>query len=330
MEIATMHSGAYVGGRPTTGYILRFFHQTTSTRLSAFIIQSAHTTIHHGKDTFSQSLNEESGISTKTIKGPEGLKQLLKALDGLPTKPPSIYLDASFTNQKELLNLQLFVLPKNRLYVVDIKRLGTTALSDVGEEGNFQSLRLALEAKDITKVGFDIREMSRILFRQFNVSLGGMYDLQLMELASRAVGQPKKRLAGLQKCIDRDSPSTYTTRRLGTFPALWKTYRQKLGNPQKAFRLAAAREESQKRIEDSKRDTGHQNEKHLGPFVWWDAECREDTMTEWTETCMEEYRVGDMELNDDAEWVPTGNISTKLNLDFTRMYEQLLTMERRS
>ena len=118
--------------------------------------------------------------------------------------------------------------------------------------------------------------------------------------------------------------------RIEMFPALWKIYRQKLGNPRKAFWLAAAREESQKRVQESKRNTGHQNEKHLGPIVWWDAGCREDAMAEWTETCMEQYRVGDMELNDDAEWVPTGDISTELNPDFTRMYEQLVTMERRS
>jgi exonuclease 3'-5' domain-containing protein 1 len=281
--------------------------------------------------TSSQPGKEATGTSTKIIKNSKGLEQLLKTLDGLPTKPPSIYLDVSSSNQEELLNLQLLVLPTNKIYVVDIKSLGTTALSAVGEEGEFQSLRLVLESKTITKVGFDIRDMSRLLFRQFNVSLGGMYDLQLMELASREEGQSKKFLSGLAKCIDIDVPSTDATklrwlqpdtttnmhifnslghapnrsmRRVEMFPILWKIYRRRLGKPGEAFWLAHARCESQERAERSKSDSGSQYGRHLGPDMWWDRERREAAIDSWNDDLLMEINVGDWKLNDDAEWVP--------------------------
>ncbi|KAJ4011833.1 hypothetical protein NW752_004233 [Fusarium irregulare] len=282
------------------------------------------------QQTSPQPGNEETGTSTKVIKGPKGLKRLLKALDGLPTKPPSIYLDVSSSNQEELINLQLLILPTNKVYVVDIKSLGTTALSAVGEEGEFQSLRLILESKIITKVGFDIRDMSRLLFQQFNVSLGGMYDLQLMELASREEGKSKKFLSGLVKCIDIDIPSTDATklrwlqpdvttnmhmsnslahapnrsmRRVEMFPVLWKVYRQRLGRPGEAFWLATARCQSQERAQQSKRDSGSQNGRHLGPDMWWDKEQREAAIDDWNDELLMEIRLGEWKLNDDAEWV---------------------------
>ncbi|KAH7182368.1 uncharacterized protein B0J16DRAFT_373012 [Fusarium flagelliforme] len=251
--------------------------------------------------TSSQPGEEATGTSTKFIKSPKGLEQLLKTLDGLPTKPPSIYLDVLSRNQEELLNLQLLVLPTNKIYVVDIKSLGTTALSAVGEEGEFQSLRLVLESKTIAKVGFDIRDMSRLLFHQFNVSLSGMYDLQLMELASREEGQSKKFLAGLANLGHAPNRSM---RRVEMFPVLWKIYRRRLGKPGEAFWLAHARCESQERAERSKLDSGSQHGRHLGPDMWWDRERREAAIDSWNDDLLMEINVGDWKLNDDAEWVP--------------------------
>ncbi|KAF4957603.1 hypothetical protein FSARC_11242 [Fusarium sarcochroum] len=277
-----------------------------------------------------KSLTQEKRSSTMVINSIHQLKQLLQDLDGLPVKPPSIYLDASGVGQEELIDLQLLVLPTNTLYVVNMRSLGTTALSSVGDKGT--SLRSMLESKAIIKVGFDIRGMSRLLFRQLNVSLDGMYDLQLMELASRDNGQSKKFLAGLAKCIDQDIPSTNNTKRrwlqpddstnmhlfnsLGhvprqsmnrveLFPALWKVYRRKLGVPHQAFWLRSARTQSWKRVQDSKKDPGSKNRQHIGPDFWWDNEQRQAALDDWLDEIVMESRVGDWELNDDAEWVPT-------------------------
>ncbi|KAH6952233.1 hypothetical protein DER45DRAFT_577757 [Fusarium avenaceum] len=132
---------------------------------------------------------QDNGLSTVEIRSTHQLRQLLQDLEGLPVKPPSIYLHASSVGQDQLINLQFLIPPKNTLYVVHISYLGATVLSTVGDDG---SLRLILESKAIPKVGFDIYNMSRLLFSQLNVSLGNIYDLQLMELASRDNRQSKK------------------------------------------------------------------------------------------------------------------------------------------
>lgn len=234
----------------------------------------------------SHSINDsaqDNGLSTVEIRSTHQLRQLLQDLEGLPVKPPSIYLHASGVGQDQLMNLQFLIPPKHTLYVVHIRYLGATALSTVGDGG---SLRLILESKAIPKVGFDIRNMSRLLFSQINVSLGNIYDLQLMELASRDDGLSKKFLAGLSQCIDRDIPDSnivkrrwlqsddstdmypsnsrdhvprQSQRRIELFPALWAVYRRKLGVPRELVWLRFARAESQERVQDSKKDPGKQD-----------------------------------------------------------------------
>ncbi|KAF5699109.1 3' 5' exonuclease [Fusarium mundagurra] len=157
----------------------------------------------------SKSVNEptqQDGPSAVAVHSVHQLKILLQDLDGLPTKPPSIYLDASSVGQDELSYLQLLVPLTDTLYNIDIRRLGSTAMAAVGDSN--VSLRPILESNTIPKVGFDIRGMSRVLFRQLNVSLGGMYDLQLMELASRDDKKDRKLLSGVAKCIDEDLPNS--------------------------------------------------------------------------------------------------------------------------
>jgi exonuclease 3'-5' domain-containing protein 1 len=144
--------------------------------------------------------------STFSIKSLHRLKELLQDLNKLPTKPPSIYLHATGIGQDELINLQLGIPPINKLYSVDFRRLGDTALSSVHD--NLLSLCTILESDAVPKVGFDIRGLSRLLYSQFNVLLGGTCDLQLKELASRNDEVSKKFLAGFAKCIDEDVSST--------------------------------------------------------------------------------------------------------------------------
>ncbi|KAG6304823.1 hypothetical protein E4U44_008484 [Claviceps purpurea] len=54
------------------------------------------------------------------------------------------------------------------------------------------------------KVIFDVRNDYDALFHHFQISLQGVQDLQLMELAAR--GKNRRSLAGLAKCIHNDSP----------------------------------------------------------------------------------------------------------------------------
>ncbi|SPJ79517.1 uncharacterized protein FTOL_07908 [Fusarium torulosum] len=163
--------------------------------------------------------------STVSIKSLHRLKELLQDLNKLPTNPPSIFLDAMGIGQDELIDLQIWIPPINKLYSVNFRRLGNTVLSSVHD--NLPSRRTILESDAIPKVGFDIRGLSKL---------------------SRDGGESRKFLAGFAKCIDEDISSTNaakvrwltpgdttnmhisnslghvhrkTMRRVELFPALW-------------------------------------------------------------------------------------------------------------
>ncbi|KAG6111907.1 hypothetical protein E4U31_003879 [Claviceps sp. LM219 group G6] len=66
------------------------------------------------------------------------------------------------------------------------------------------TLKAVLEASQVNKVFFDVRNDSNALFHHFQVSLQGVQDLQLMELAAR--GKKRRLVAGLARAIKNDSP----------------------------------------------------------------------------------------------------------------------------
>jgi exonuclease 3'-5' domain-containing protein 1 len=99
------------------------------------------------------------------------------------------------------------------------------------------------------------------------MSLDGMYDLQLMELASRDDKDSRKFLSGLANRINEDLPGSSVVKhrwlkmndltneylssslnriarssmkRVELFPVLWDIYRCRLGIPGKAFWLHSA------------------------------------------------------------------------------------------
>ncbi|KAJ4104082.1 hypothetical protein NW760_010760 [Fusarium oxysporum] len=146
--------------------------------------------------------NEGGGLTLISVKFKNELKRLLRDVIGLPATPRTIYLDATGIAKDDLIDLHLFI-PSNRiLYTVNVRKLGDAAFSAVGNSET--SLRVPLESTNIPKVGFDIRDISRILCHRFKVSLGGVHDIQLLELASRKDGQQKKFLSGLISCIEQD------------------------------------------------------------------------------------------------------------------------------
>ncbi|CAI6100596.1 unnamed protein product [Clonostachys chloroleuca] len=71
----------------------------------------------------------DSGPSTMVINSVKKLALLRQDLDGLEVKPPSLYLDAHGVAHDQVIYLQILVLPTGTLYIVDMKRLGTAALS---------------------------------------------------------------------------------------------------------------------------------------------------------------------------------------------------------
>jgi exonuclease 3'-5' domain-containing protein 1 len=98
--------------------------------------------------------------------------------------------------------ISLYIPPIKKIYLIDIHRLGRTAFSTTNNSAT--SLKTILESPTIPKVIFDIRNNSDALFSHFQISVDGIKDLQLMELATRK--RSKDFVAGLAKCIKKDSP----------------------------------------------------------------------------------------------------------------------------
>jgi len=131
------------------------------------------------------------------------LSKMLDGLDGVPTQPPLFYFDLegeSLSRHGSISIPQLHVLPSKSTYLVDVHTLQHTAFSTCGKNG--RTLKEVLKCDGIPKVFFNVRNDSDVLYSYFNISLAGVQDLQLMELATRTIS--KRCVNGLSRCIERD------------------------------------------------------------------------------------------------------------------------------
>jgi exonuclease 3'-5' domain-containing protein 1 len=110
----------------------------------------------------------------------------LKAfIDGLD-KDSILYVDLEGNNLSRHGTLSLITVlvePRHTVHLVDVTTLGKEAFSVSGT--NEKTLQQILESRDIIKVFYDIRNDSDALFSLFGVRVGGIEDLQLMELGGR-------------------------------------------------------------------------------------------------------------------------------------------------
>jgi exonuclease 3'-5' domain-containing protein 1 len=134
-----------------------------------------------------QGLKLEDGSSYTVVDSDSALSDMIDTLAELPVTPPSMYVDLEGVNlsrQGTIPILQFYVLPKDCTYLVDIHQLQHAAFSTTGKHSG-KSLKAILEAEDIPKVFFDVRNDSDALYHHFQISLSGVHDIQLMELATR-------------------------------------------------------------------------------------------------------------------------------------------------
>jgi exonuclease 3'-5' domain-containing protein 1 len=97
--------------------------------------------------------------------------------------------------------------PTNTAFLVDVQLLG----SDAHDSKNARrfSLKTILESSVIPKVFFDVRKCSQLLFDLFRIDMGGVSDVQLMELGCRPGPLSAKRyLATLADCVANCSASS--------------------------------------------------------------------------------------------------------------------------
>lgn len=148
------------------------------------------------------------------------MSKVVDALSGLPTTPPSLYIDLEGENLCRHGNvsiLQIFVLPARYTYLIDVYTLRNEAFLTRGTNG--QHFKDILESKNIPKVIFDLRSDSDALYSHFQINLAGIQDLQLMELATRNFS--RRCVNGLGKCIERDAQMTLMER------MAWKENKEK-------------------------------------------------------------------------------------------------------
>ena len=145
---------------------------------------------------------------------------LVDTLSNLPISPPSLYIDLegiSLSRNGSVSIMQLLVLPKKQTFLIDIHTLGSKAFLTIGKSS--ETLKGILESASIPKVFFDVRNDSDALFSHFQISLAGIVDLQLMELATRRFS--RRCVSGLTKCIERDLDLSLAEMRV------WKATKEK-------------------------------------------------------------------------------------------------------
>ncbi len=131
------------------------------------------------------------------------LVALLDCLENIPTQPPSLYVDLEgvrLSRHGSISIMQIYVLPRTHVFLVDIHVLQGKAFSIPNRYGT--TLRSVLESGLVPKVFFDVRNDADALFAHFQISMQGVHDIQLLEVASRSY--PRERVIGLGKCIEDD------------------------------------------------------------------------------------------------------------------------------
>lgn len=144
-------------------------------------------------------------IETIVIDSVSLLSSALDDLVDLPNTPPPLYIDLEgvrLGRHGSISILTIYAFPKHKVYLVDVHQLGKEAFSAVGSNG--KSLKYILESPTILKGIFDVRNDSDAMYSHYGISVDGIRDIQLMELGTR--GHSRQFIAGLAKCIDRESP----------------------------------------------------------------------------------------------------------------------------
>ncbi|KAH8434349.1 uncharacterized protein LDX57_011997 [Aspergillus melleus] len=147
-----------------------------------------------------ESIRESSYVFIDTS---AGIANLIDYLDGLPVRPPSLYVDLEGVNLSRngtISIIQIYVLPLDMTYLIDVRTLQEETFSQPSAMG--RTLKDIFESPSTPKVFFDVRSDSDALYSHFGISLGGVQDVQLMELATRNF--PKDLVHGLGTCIERD------------------------------------------------------------------------------------------------------------------------------
>jgi exonuclease 3'-5' domain-containing protein 1 len=116
-----------------------------------------------------------------------------------------------------------------RVYLVDVHALNALAFSTAGTKNI--TLKDILEAQQIIKVFFDVRNDSDALFAHFGIALKSVEDVQVMESATRTTTASRRFLSGLATCIENNLSDSSNCQKLARWK-LTKTNGERLFKPE--------------------------------------------------------------------------------------------------
>lgn len=283
---------------------------------------------------------------------------LLDSIDNLAVEPPSLYMDLegiALGRHGSISIISLYITPTKKTCLIDIHSLKEAAFSTTSASGT--SLKSVLESPTILKVVFDIRSDSDALFSLFKVSVDGIKDLQLMELATRT--GPQGFVSSLAKCIQNDSPISatektrwrltkerghrlfapekggsyevfnerplkpeiiqYCQQDVALLPGLYGIYSAKLRPASQAFWRAHIREETKLRVKLSQ-SPGYDARSESKTIGWDDGHINK-LMKSWDEGAVMEERVGTRIFKEDDVWADDQMDDDDLMFHFNEMEE---------
>ncbi|KAG5961606.1 hypothetical protein E4U56_003789 [Claviceps arundinis] len=145
-----------------------------------------------------------SNPAIQVVDSPAAILNLLGSIENVST----LYVDlegSPLSRHGSISIITIYVPSLSTAYIVDVHTMGKFAFTIANAAG--VTLKAILEASQINKVFFDVRNDPNALFHHFQVSLQGVQDLQLMELATRR--KNRRLVASLARAIRKDSPITF-------------------------------------------------------------------------------------------------------------------------
>jgi exonuclease 3'-5' domain-containing protein 1 len=109
-----------------------------------------------------QDIRLDDGQKFTIVDCDTSLSDMIDILQGLPTTPPSIYVDLEGINlsrEGTISILQFYVLPDDHTYLIDVHRLKESAFSTTGKNTK-SCLKAILEAGNIPKKSSSISAMT--------------------------------------------------------------------------------------------------------------------------------------------------------------------------
>ncbi len=142
-----------------------------------------------------------SGIACSLVDDEPALIGMLNIINDLQPSPPSLFLsikvDVSRRGGLSLMNI--FIRPIGRVFLVDIFSLQSKGFTIATEDGT--TLKSVLQSTKSSKVFFDVRKDAEILAALYGISMGGVEEVQLMDLV--ACGGDGGQLRKLMLCVEQ-------------------------------------------------------------------------------------------------------------------------------